>query len=140
MSTIVKIQISVLQEIITSEKNNKGGKFVIRSISSGIDHTYRIKRNEYKGKWYTQIFVEKHYLQFEHAGHYFNGMITKKGQPSIEIEVLGIEWLLRNLEQNNIDRINAQSEIFHTGQCLKCGRPLTDAESIEIGLGPICRK
>lgn len=138
--SIVKIQMSVLQEIITSEKNNKGGKFVIKSKSTGVDYTYKIKRNEYNNRWYTQIFVEKYYNKFEHAGHYFNGQITKKGQPTIETETLGIEWLLRNLEQNNMNKINNQSEIFHTGTCLKCGRPLTDAGSIEIGLGPVCRK
>jgi hypothetical protein len=30
-------------------------------------------------------------------------------------------------------------EIWHMGICAKCGRPLTDAESIRVGLGPICR-
>jgi hypothetical protein len=25
------------------------------------------------------------------------------------------------------------------GSCAKCGRPLTDAKSIELGIGPKCR-
>lgn len=30
-------------------------------------------------------------------------------------------------------------KIQHAGRCGRCGRPLTDPESIATGLGPICR-
>lgn len=30
-------------------------------------------------------------------------------------------------------------QLMHTGVCGHCGRPLTDPESIELGLGPVCR-
>ena len=30
--------------------------------------------------------------------------------------------------------------IQHIGKCCKCGRPLTDPESIKLGVGPICAK
>lgn len=30
--------------------------------------------------------------------------------------------------------------ILHDGRCGKCGRRLTDAESIQLGIGPECRK
>jgi len=33
-----------------------------------------------------------------------------------------------------------EMDIFHIGNCGYCGRPLTDPESIFIGLGPTCRK
>ncbi len=29
-------------------------------------------------------------------------------------------------------------EIWHVGKCGKCGRPLTDPQSIATGLGPVC--
>lgn len=31
-----------------------------------------------------------------------------------------------------------QVEVWHEGQCSRCGRALTDPESIQRGLGPIC--
>lgn len=30
-------------------------------------------------------------------------------------------------------------DIQHEGKCGACGRPLTDPESIKLGLGPVCR-
>lgn len=29
-------------------------------------------------------------------------------------------------------------EFWHEGKCCRCGRPLTDPESIERGIGPVC--
>jgi hypothetical protein len=31
-------------------------------------------------------------------------------------------------------------DVKHCGYCGKCGRVLTEPESLESGLGPICRK
>ncbi len=31
-----------------------------------------------------------------------------------------------------------QVEVWHEGVCSRCGRPLTDPESVQRGLGPIC--
>lgn len=31
-------------------------------------------------------------------------------------------------------------ELYHEGVCSRCGRPLTNPESIEIGIGPKCRE
>lgn len=38
-----------------------------------------------------------------------------------------------------MDRLPEFIEIWHEGKCCKCGRPLTDPESIKIGMGPNCR-
>jgi len=38
-----------------------------------------------------------------------------------------------------MDVVENGVEIMHIGKCIKCGKPLTDATSIEIGLGPVCR-
>jgi len=39
-----------------------------------------------------------------------------------------------------METLNSTIEIFHDGRCSKCGRQLTDPESVEYGLGPYCRK
>lgn len=43
-------------------------------------------------------------------------------------------WTWEHLEGALADRV----EVWHEGRCSRCGRPLTDPESIERGLGPIC--
>jgi len=37
-------------------------------------------------------------------------------------------------------KIQEHLKVYHAGRCGKCGRELTDPESIELGLGPICRQ
>ena len=42
-------------------------------------------------------------------------------------------WLWRNLDSED-------AEVWHAGKCGRCGRLLTDPESIERGLGPKCAR
>jgi hypothetical protein len=35
-------------------------------------------------------------------------------------------------------RLAADLDIYHEGKCGCCGRPLTNPESIETGIGPVC--
>jgi hypothetical protein len=48
------------------------------------------------------------------------------------------QWTILHL----IDRkpIPKELHLLHTGSCSVCSRPLTDAESLEWGIGPICRQ
>lgn len=50
-----------------------------------------------------------------------------------DIRVKSLLWVLRNA-----DRIPQSVQIEHFGKCSRCGKKLTDAESIERGLGPTC--
>jgi hypothetical protein len=49
-----------------------------------------------------------------------------------------IAWVLSKVEEEKFDLLNENVEISHTGSCLRCGRVLTDGQSIERGLGPTC--
>jgi len=128
-----------LNQVLRSTKRNKGGNLTVLSKASKKEFTYRIARSEFKDKWYTQVYVETQYLQFRHLGVFKEGGIFKAGQAVTTPAALGAGWLLKHCEQGNYGLINAQAEIYHTGSCLKCGKELTDSESIKAGLGPVCR-
>lgn len=128
-----------LNQVLRSTKRNKGGNLTVLSKASKKEFTYRIARSEFKDKWYTQVYVETQYLQFRHLGVFKEGGIFKAGQAVTTPAALGASWLLKHCEQGNYGLINAQAEVYHTGSCLKCGKELTDSESIKAGLGPICR-
>jgi hypothetical protein len=49
--------------------------------------------------------------------------------------VKAFEWVWRRLAGG---QATAGVEIWHEGRCGKCGRRLTDPESISTGLGPVC--
>lgn len=60
---------------------------------------------------------------------------SRIGQDAQSVKVF--EWVIRHLVSGTL---NKTIEIFHVGKCGRCGRQLTDPISIEIGLGPYCRK
>lgn len=125
--------------ILNSEKNNNGAPFTVRSKETGKDFTFKISRNEWNGNRFTHVKVEVGYMEFKYLGHYRNGALNRKGQIIDSTSAKAISWILRNIEQENFEKVDELVEFFHLGKCVKCGKDLTDATSIEIGLGPICR-
>ena len=105
----------------------------------GKDFTFKINRSEFKGKWFTHVKVEQGYMNFNYLGSYFNGMLYKKRQPVKTPAAVAIAWVLNHIENQNYDVLSNSVELMHLGCCLRCGRPLTDADSIQQGLGPVCR-
>ena len=134
-----KISSRSLLEVITRESNNNGSEFTIKSMRTGKDYTYKISRSEFKGKWYTHVKVEREYLKFVRLGTYYNGKIFNKGIVVDTPSSVAIGWVLDNVEKGLFDTLDTLVEVRHTGNCLVCGRKLTDTQSLEVGLGPICR-
>jgi len=61
-----------------------------------------------------------------------NGKISVNA-PSFKAFQYVYDKVLKGIEDKRI-------EIYHSGQCCRCGRLLTDPESIKAGLGPECIK
>lgn len=139
MNTQHKISSTALQLVLLADKKNTGAEFTIRSRESGKDYTYKIKRSAFKGVWYTHIFVEKTYLQFDYLGSYFIGKVWLKKQEVKTPAAIAIGWVLNKVQESKFTLLDSKIDLFHLGSCLRCGKTLTDAESIEHGLGPVCR-
>jgi hypothetical protein len=133
------ISSSALLSIINVEKNNSGANFTIKSKKTGKDYTYKISRNFYKNNWYTHIYVETDYLNFVRLGSYFKGFLYNKGQKVDSPSANAIAWVLRTIESDKVSVVDENVDVMHTGHCLRCGRELTDAVSIQFGLGAVCR-
>lgn len=123
---------------LNSEKNNKGAEFTIKSKKTGKDFTFKIKRAEWNNAWYTHVYVETGYLQFKRLGCYFNGKIFNKHAVVDSPSAVAIGFVLDKVEKRQFEYLDRNTELMHLGKCLCCGRPLTDADSIQRGLGPIC--
>lgn len=134
-----KVSSSALYEVITREANNKGADFTIRSLKTNKDYTYKISRSEYQGRWYTHVKVETEYLKFVRLGTYFGGAIRNKGNVVDSPSAVAIAYVLAKVEAKAFDFLDTAIEVMHTGRCLVCSKTLTDAKSIEFGLGPVCR-
>lgn len=62
-------------------------------------------------------------------------MAGKKGRPNAP-SFVALNWALKHL---CADSAHDELEFYHAGKCGACGRTLTVPESIETGMGPICR-
>lgn len=132
------ISTKVLETVIKAEKKNSGATFTIKSLKTSKDYTYSINRKKYNDKWFTFVNVETTYLKFDKLGSYFNGKIYNAGKVVDSPSALAIAWVLKKVEEGQFEMLDKNVELMHTGSCLRCGRILTDAISIERGLGPTC--
>jgi hypothetical protein len=132
---------STLRTVITAKKNNSGIDFTAVSLKTGKEYNFNITRKEYNGIWYTYVKIEHEYQNYLYLGFYGDGNIIFKGKPNFSDASIVAAWMLRQLEAGKFENLTNQIELYHLGQghCLKCGRVLTDSESIRIGLGSICR-
>jgi hypothetical protein len=127
-----------LAPVISSESKNNGAMFTLRSKKTGKDYTYKISRSEFNGNWYTHIKVETQYLKFKRLGTYFKGNIYNKKHKVDNPSAVAISFVLDKVEKNQFEFLDNSLEVYHTGHCLKCGRILTDTDSIKRGLGSYC--
>ena len=120
--------------------------FTIRSRVTGTRFTYQVKLAPWRGvdkerPYFVSILRGENntgdytYLGciWPESGRFVNG----KRIPSISTSSLAFKWLWRNL--NKEAELN-EVEFYHAGACARCGKLLTDPESIERGWGPVCAK
>lgn len=133
--------LSIKSVLISAENENtnlKGGEFTIESKKSGTDFTYRIITKPFNGRPYTHVYIETQYLKFKHIGTYKYGNIYKKGEKVLTPGATAIGHVLNQVQKNNTETLDKQLNTYHLGSCLKCGRTLTDANSLKTGIGPVC--
>lgn len=128
-----------LKQVLDSETESKGAAFTVRSKATAKDYTFKIVKSVFKEHFYTNVYVEVEYMSFKHLGVYRNGVIQKKGALVDTPSAQAIGWVLRNVDRGAIKKVEEGVEMMHLGKCIKCGKTLTDAQSIETALGPVCR-
>ena len=136
MSTVISSK--TLAEVISREKKTPGAIFTVKSLKTNKDYTYKISRAKYNDKWYTHVKCESEYLNFKYLGSYFKGKLFRKGQVIKTPTAIAISFILDYVEKGKFDWLDTHMELMHEGKCLCCGKTLTDADSIQRGLGPVC--
>lgn len=122
------------------DKQNNGGAFTIVSLITGKDYTFKVANKSWKGNTYTHVSVETGYLEFTYLGTFFNGKIFHKKQVVNSPSAVAIAWLISKVKEGKFALLNEKVKVLHLGGCIRCGRTLTDAQSIERGLGSECAK
>jgi len=126
----------------------KAGKatFTLESSQTGKHYTFRSTRLKNDGGpvlMFISLLVAPDDYQYlgtifvEHHGA-FTYKETKKSPVNPKVHAV-MRFLMGNL---NFDTdMESRGLIFrHEGTCAVCNRPLTTPESIDIGIGPVCRE
>lgn len=141
-----KISASNLTHMIQRDgKTVKGAPFTVRSKVTGKDYTFKVSQSKVNDMQFMHIKTERKYLEFHYTGYYWNGRLVRRNKETKKLEEVktpaaeAAAWLLRQLEAGQFGKLDASVDIFHIGRCLRCGKKLTDSQSIELGFGPVCR-
>ena len=120
-----------------------GGKGIVTLLSpSGKWRTYRFELPHMAGRFPAGTLFA--YVKMKHDNWRYVGMVKGSDFRSTRgttfrynsPEYKGAEYIVKMMYYD----INTPMKLFHEGICGVCGRPLTRPQSIESGIGPICRK
>jgi hypothetical protein len=130
-----------MKDPVTIENFLFAGKavFTIRSAKTGQHYTYRVNKKKDSDIFF--IALNLGYKEFVYLGYVKNRRFTttaKSCRSATSKEVLAFKFLLKQISL--VGDLRQDLEFFHEGTCGRCGRALTDPVSIELGLGPTCRK
>jgi hypothetical protein len=114
-------------------------KVTIVSKRSGARFTYRITKKDLEdGRFLHFVKVLQgpdNTSDYMYLGTIFGGQQYRHGAKSPigpdAPSAKAFAWVWYHLDSQDI-------EIWHSGECSRCGRELTDPESIARGLGPVC--
>lgn len=121
-----------------------GGKAEFTLFQEGTESSksmqvkYRITSNERSNCYF--IYVGEG-IDFTYQGYFSpKDKVIHKGKKLSDEEVnytalKALAWVF-----SHADRLPNIVHIYHNGKCSRCGRKLTDAESLRTGLGPKCRE
>lgn len=130
-----------------------GGKSeIILASPSGISKRYFFKKNDHPpkddkslaDKYFVSVRLNK---KFEYIGYLihelwdnnFKVFHTSGSHVAIDSQEWGGLKCLVQLLNNQNSFSHTPMKLYHSGVCSVCGRRLTTPESLQHGMGPVCR-
>ena len=116
----------------------------LRSAKSGTRYTYKIREGKKKVPTDPSIFFVNlltgpdNTSDYTYLGVIGNGGFRLTGKSKMKPDsgpVVAFRWAYDCFAKGTLP---ASLEVWHSGRCGRCGRLLTDAESIATGFGPEC--
>jgi hypothetical protein len=110
----------------------------------GTHYTFRIGRKDETQPYFVGLLTGPNnerdytYLGIYNPDNHGVRLTQKSKYTEDSLPVKVIRWGIRQVVDSK--PLPEGYRIQHEGSCCVCGRPLTDPESIELGIGPICRE
>lgn len=118
-----------------------GGRAVFTTVNIQTDNrfTFKVNKGDRNDIYFISVLTQPN--MFEFIGSFYPNTLvrispkSRISEQSTSYKVFN--YILDHLRKGDLPN---QIEIWHEGKCAKCGRSLTDPESIKLGWGPYCRK
>lgn len=117
-----------------------GGKstFTLKNPKTNNRLTYNVSKHKKDDIYFAKVLTGPNTWGFigsiKPNGKFRHSNKSKISSESQSVKVL--DFVTSRLKNDNLPVF---IEIWHEGKCCKCGRSLTDPESIKVGMGPNCR-
>lgn len=108
----------------------------IKSLKTSKHFTFLIRKKKQADIWFVSVAYNGNDRYFNYLGcilpdHTFtHTKASKVANDATSFKAFNWSW-------NNLS--SDQIEILHEGRCGRCGRVLTEPDSIKSGFGPFCR-
>lgn len=120
--------------------------FTLKSKFTGSHMSFLVKASKDRGAYFVRTWRHgdmptpnskpNHYIGYLRPGDTQVRLSAKASKEQNKARD-ALNWLLLQLAYGSkIDQV----EFYHSGTCCRCNRTLTDPTSIEMGIGPECRK
>mgnify|MGYP001294597965 FL=1 len=143
-----KMELTTLEKVMTYIFGGRS-LFTLISLKSGKHLVFQVKKDKKNFKLF-YVWSRVTEPNTRRTALKYLGMIIydlKENRFTKTTKSAGIEgdlhfkvfsWYWNMLNKHN--RLPTTAKLYHHGRCAVCGRKLTDPESIERGIGPICWK
>lgn len=143
----MKLNPKMSHELIGSERIRQyimGGNGVVTLKSyTGKHHTYWFAAPENRKDDDDTMFVK---TLVDGGDWVYVGMfknknfhLTKASKFALTSPIVkGVYFILKIMFKTGFS--DDRMQLYHMGVCSRCGRPLTNPDSIELGIGPVCRE
>ena len=108
----------------------------VKSLRTNKHFTYRIKKKKNASIWFVSVAYNGGDRQFNYIGCILADNTFKHTKAS-QVKQSTDSFIAFNWAWNNLS--SEQIELWHEGHCGRCGRTLTEPESIKLGYGPVCK-
>lgn len=114
--------------------------FTLKSEKTGNHYTYRMSKVEdAKNLYFVSLLtgpdVFRDYTYMGKVKDEIFSLTAKSTYKETSLPVMAFDIFFYRIKKY---QMHSQMKFYHMGICGKCGRALTDPESIEAGIGPIC--
>ena len=120
----------ILQE--ETKNTSRKSKVYRLKLKKGSTNGFYLSTQEKDG---TALKYHGFLIRKPNSWYYYPSKKVRYTSEYNEENVRGLLWVL-----NHLGNLPSAVHILHTGTCSRCGRTLTDPESMKYGMGPECRK